>query len=167
MAGGKRKSKTPETRRKSKRLRTRNKKLDIYQLEDSDNDDSVVSSNALSRLVVKKCLIAGVISDHLTLGRVLMERSSWGGQALKMQLHDKAPRRFFRWCALTCDHNWPSGSKAKKWIPEFFPIFISPGGIINFHAMNLCPNVSIAELVEWPEAFSGARFCNIWHRIRD
>lgn len=45
-------------------------------LEDSDNDDSVVSSNALSRLVVKKCLIAGVISDHLTLGRVLMERSS-------------------------------------------------------------------------------------------
>ena len=112
-------------------------------------------------------LIAGVISDHLTLGRVLMERSSWGGQALKMQLHDKAPRRFFRWCALTCDHNWPSGSKAKKWIPEFFPIFISPGGIINFHAMNLCPKVSIAELVEWPEAFSGARFCNIWHRIRD
>ena len=48
-------------------------------LEDSDNDDSVVSSNALSRLIVKKCSIAAVmmvISDHLTLGRVLMERSS-------------------------------------------------------------------------------------------
>ena len=46
MASGKRKSKTPETRRKSKRMRTRNKKLDIYQLGDSDNEEIVLGGQS-------------------------------------------------------------------------------------------------------------------------
>ena len=95
-------------------------------LEDSDNEDSALSSNALSRLIVSKCCcyrvftflsdciinrIVKVLSIRIYLkkmmaisypGRVLMVRSRSGGQALKIRFQDKAPLRFCVPFHMTC-----------------------------------------------------------------
>ena len=69
--------------------------------------------------------------------------------------------------------NLHSGStKAEKWIPDLITFFFSPGELFDIFIYTLkafpkhCSNISIAELFPWPEAFSGAFFCHIWHRVR-